>query len=137
MFCLPKVNYINKEGLINLKNYKYVSGTYSFMDHALTPFWNKVTEFFPLWLAPNTITLIGTIGLLVSALTYLPYDITMTQEFNSWCYLFTALALFGYQTLDACDGKQARRTGSSSPLGQLFDHGCDAIATVIIIFFVI
>ena len=25
------------------------------------------------------------------------------------------------------DGKQARRTGSSSPLGQLFDHGCDAL----------
>lgn len=27
------------------------------------------------------------------------------------------------QTLDAIDGKQARRTGSSSPLGELFDHG--------------
>ncbi|GMH83629.1 hypothetical protein TL16_g09662 [Triparma laevis f. inornata] len=32
-----------------------------------------------------------------------------------------------YQTLDNMDGKQARRTGSSSPLGMLFDHGCDAI----------
>eukprot|EP00201_Polytomella_parva_P004679 CAMPEP_0175087118 /NCGR_PEP_ID=MMETSP0052_2-20121109/29649_1 /TAXON_ID=51329 ORGANISM="Polytomella parva, Strain SAG 63-3" /NCGR_SAMPLE_ID=MMETSP0052_2 /ASSEMBLY_ACC=CAM_ASM_000194 /LENGTH=298 /DNA_ID=CAMNT_0016359421 /DNA_START=221 /DNA_END=1117 /DNA_ORIENTATION=+ len=30
--------------------------------------------------------------------------------------------------MDCIDGKQARRTGSSSPLGQLFDHGCDAIA---------
>lgn len=29
--------------------------------------------------------------------------------------------------MDAIDGKQARRTGSSSPLGQLFDHGCDCI----------
>ena len=25
------------------------------------------------------------------------------------------------------DGKQARLTSSSSPLGMLFDHGCDAI----------
>jgi ethanolaminephosphotransferase len=25
------------------------------------------------------------------------------------------------------DGKQARRTGTSSPLGELFDHGCDAL----------
>lgn len=39
------------------------------------------------------------------------------------------------------DGKQARRTGSSSPLGQLFDHGCDALAMLahhqlsVIIFF--
>lgn len=31
------------------------------------------------------------------------------------------------QTLDNLDGKQARRTGSSSPLGLLFDHGCDAL----------
>lgn len=29
--------------------------------------------------------------------------------------------------MDAIDGGQARRTKSSSPLGQLFDHGCDGI----------
>ncbi|KAF9598620.1 hypothetical protein IFM89_028289 [Coptis chinensis] len=34
----------------------------------------------------------------------------------------------GCCTFDAVDGKQARRTNSSSPLGELFDHGCDAIA---------
>ena len=32
-----------------------------------------------------------------------------------------------YMTLDAVDGKQARRTNTSSPLGQLFDHGVDAV----------
>ncbi|KAK4479855.1 hypothetical protein RD792_015398 [Penstemon davidsonii] len=31
------------------------------------------------------------------------------------------------RTFDAVDGKQARRTNSSSPLGELFDHGCDAL----------
>jgi ethanolaminephosphotransferase len=30
--------------------------------------------------------------------------------------------------LDEMDGKQARRTGNSSPLGLLFDHGCDCFA---------
>jgi ethanolaminephosphotransferase len=29
--------------------------------------------------------------------------------------------------LDGIDGKQARRTGSSNPLGELFDHGFDAL----------
>jgi len=29
--------------------------------------------------------------------------------------------------MDALDGRQARRTKSGSPLGQLFDHGCDSI----------
>jgi ethanolaminephosphotransferase len=43
-----------------------------------------------------------------------------------WMYLFSVFMAFMYQTLDAVDGKQARRTGSSSPLGQLFDHGVDA-----------
>ncbi len=43
-------------------------------------------------------------------------------------YFFTALGLFLYQSLDAIDGKQARRTSSSSPLGELFDHGCDSVS---------
>ena len=30
--------------------------------------------------------------------------------------------------LDELDGKQARKTGNSSPLGLLFDHGCDAFS---------
>ena len=35
--------------------------------------------------------------------------------------------MFGYQSLDNIDGKQARRTNSSSPLGELFDHGIDSL----------
>jgi len=49
-----------------------------------------------------------------------------------WVYILNAFCLFFYQTFDALDGKQARRTLSSSPLGELFDHGCDAISTVLI-----
>jgi ethanolaminephosphotransferase len=33
------------------------------------------------------------------------------------------LGFFIYQSFDAIDGKQARRTGTSGPLGELFDHG--------------
>jgi len=33
--------------------------------------------------------------------------------------------------MDNLDGRQARRTSSSSPLGQLFDHGCDVLAITI------
>lgn len=38
-----------------------------------------------------------------------------------------ALCFWIYSTMDNIDGKQARRTNSSSPLGELFDHGCDAL----------
>lgn len=33
------------------------------------------------------------------------------------------MGLFLYQTFDAIDGTQARRTGQSGPLGEMFDHG--------------
>ncbi|GAA99281.1 uncharacterized protein L969DRAFT_86508 [Mixia osmundae IAM 14324] len=50
---------------------------------------------------------------------------------GSWMYFSFAIGLFIYQSLDAIDGKQARRTGTSSPLGEMFDHGCDAINTTL------
>ncbi|VDN13330.1 unnamed protein product [Dibothriocephalus latus] len=51
------------------------------------------------------------------------------QKFWSWSLILAAVCVFVYQTLDALDGKQARKTDTSSPLGELFDHGCDAIST--------
>ena len=46
--------------------------------------------------------------------------------------MLCAVGMFIYQTLDALDGKQARRTGTNNPLGELFDHGSDAISTMVI-----
>jgi len=48
-----------------------------------------------------------------------------------WFAIWMGVAQCIYATLDNCDGKQARRTGSSSPMGMLFDHGCDASVAVI------
>ncbi len=45
----------------------------------------------------------------------------------SWLYLSFSFGLFMYQTMDNIDGKQARRTGTSSGLGELFDHGIDSL----------
>ena len=55
----------------------------------------------------------------------------MTKELPRWTYLLTAIGIFVFQTFDGIDGKQARRTNSSTPLGQLFDHGCDAFTWTI------
>jgi len=56
----------------------------------------------------------------------------LTDPVDSWwCYL----AAVGYllaRILDEMDGKQARRTGNSSPLGLLFDHGCDSFTASMI-----
>jgi ethanolaminephosphotransferase len=48
------------------------------------------------------------------------------QTIPSWFYFTYMVCFFMYRILDEMDGKQARRTGNSSPLGMLFDHGCDA-----------
>ncbi|SHO77058.1 Similar to S.cerevisiae protein CPT1 (Cholinephosphotransferase) [Malassezia sympodialis ATCC 42132] len=48
-----------------------------------------------------------------------------------WMLWVWSACLFMYQSLDAIDGKQARRTNMSGPLGELFDHGCDALNTTL------
>ena len=56
------------------------------------------------------------------------YDLTMEKELPPYIYLAFAVIVFLGQTFDAIDGKHARNTGKSSPLGQLMDHGCDAFS---------
>jgi phosphatidylglycerophosphate synthase len=56
----------------------------------------------------------------------------MIQGFGNqqlWPYslLFFGTCVFVYYTLDNVDGKQARRTQTSSPLGMCMDHGCDVL----------
>jgi cytidyltransferase-like protein len=52
---------------------------------------------------------------------------------NKWYYNFLAgLFIIIYTFLDALDGKHARNTNTSSPLGELVDHYCDCITTVLL-----
>ncbi|GKV39306.1 hypothetical protein SLEP1_g47101 [Rubroshorea leprosula] len=74
------------------------------------------------------ITLIGFLFLVTSALLSYIYSPQLDSPPPRWVHFAHGLLLFLYQTFDAVDGKQARRTSSSSPLGELFDHGCDALA---------
>lgn len=119
---------LSQRALEGLRRYVYKPGGYTWLDHAHQPFWNWLTEQLPMWLAPNLITLVGllvTFGAYFVMWYYLP---EFTGEAPRWTYFFAGLAILIYTNLDCIDGKQARRTKSSSPLGQLFDHGCDAIS---------
>mmetsp|Transcript_86991 Transcript_86991/g.170212 ORF Transcript_86991/g.170212 Transcript_86991/m.170212 type:complete len:400 (+) Transcript_86991:51-1250(+) len=86
-----------------------------------------VDTFIPMWMAPNVVTLLGLIASSLSLTLTLYFDPELLGKGPRWLYLVTGLCVFAYQTFDNMDGKQARRTGSSSALGMLFDHGCDAI----------
>ena len=65
--------------------------------------------------------IIANIGILV---IYIP---DLTEPGPTWVYFSFALGLWMYSTMDNIDGKQARRTGTSSGLGELFDHGIDSL----------
>ncbi|KAJ9477679.1 Choline/ethanolaminephosphotransferase 1 [Pseudozyma hubeiensis] len=62
---------------------------------------------------------------------FAPRADTASRCLPAWVFYTWALCLFAYQSLDAIDGKQARRTGMAGPLGEMFDHGCDAINTTL------
>jgi len=53
----------------------------------------------------------------------------MKVKIPRWVDFYVAGTLFIYIILDNCDGKQARKTKNSTPLGLIMDHGCDAIST--------
>jgi phosphatidylglycerophosphate synthase len=60
--------------------------------------------------------------------SYNPY---FDKPLPAWVSGYSAFTVFFYLTMDAIDGMQARKTNSSSPLGQLFDHGCDCAITTV------
>jgi ethanolaminephosphotransferase len=47
----------------------------------------------------------------------------------TWAIVLSAFLYPMYHIFDLLDGKHARKTGQSSPLGLLVDHGCDALTT--------
>ncbi|KAK1309047.1 hypothetical protein QJS10_CPA09g01655 [Acorus calamus] len=123
------MGYIGLHGVQALHRYRYSGVDKSLVaKYVLQPFWSRCVTLFPLWMPPNMITLTGFLFLLVSALLGYVYSPHLDTAPPRWVHLAHALLLFLYQTFDAVDGKQARRTNSSSPLGELFDHGCDALA---------
>ena len=69
------------------------------------------------------------IFILISHLVIAYYSWNFDQLLPSWVCVLAAVCYFLYFTLDCLDGKQARKIGAGSPLGMMFDHGCDALGT--------
>ncbi|KAI1477046.1 hypothetical protein K445DRAFT_19026 [Daldinia sp. EC12] len=119
---------ISDDALIHLKSYKYSAVDKSpISNYILRPYWNAFVELLPLWLAPNMVTLIGFMFILVNIALLVIFMPDLVGPGPSWLYFSFAFGLFMYQTMDNVDGKQARRTGTSSGLGELFDHGIDSL----------
>ncbi|XP_037947267.1 cholinephosphotransferase 1 isoform X2 [Teleopsis dalmanni] len=123
---------LSNKQLHKLSEHKYSCTSASLMDPWLQPWWNWLVSKTPLWLAPNLITIVGLIINIITTLILIYYSPDGKSAPPRWSCFLCALGLFIYQSLDSIDGKQARRTNTSSPLGELFDHGCDSISTVFV-----
>ncbi|KAJ9462657.1 putative CDP-alcohol phosphatidyltransferase class-I family protein 3 [Diplonema papillatum] len=124
---------VTDEALNGLVHYRYAGTDLSLTSkYILQRYWKWSVNLLPVEVAPNMITLLGLACIAASYTAVYAYCPHCTEQAPSWVWVLSGLALFSYQTLDALDGKQARRTGTSSPLGELFDHGCDAVGTVLL-----
>lgn len=114
-----------------VRAYKYGSPTSSLLEALfLHAFWNRLVNVLPTWLPPNVITLMG--GGCCLAMYLLDWSVSpagLGAAQSRWIYLVLGVLFFAYMTFDGLDGKQARRTRTGSALGELMDHGVDAIIT--------
>jgi phosphatidylglycerophosphate synthase len=83
---------------------------------------NPLFKYLPWWVPANFITLLGNAGLfLATAAAYINYR----THIMLWpCIPFLVCV---YLVGDLLDGKQARRTGTSAPLGEFLDHFFDIL----------
>ncbi|KAF7393022.1 hypothetical protein HZH68_010016 [Vespula germanica] len=137
-----ETEYLSEEHLTGFENYKYSSlDTSPLSVYVMHPFWNKVVEYCPKWVAPNVLTFSGFLFTVLNFVVFATFDYyfyassddhSQYSPIPHWVFAIAAFNIFMAYTLDGIDGKQARRTQTSGPLGELFDHGLDSWTAMLI-----
>ncbi|XP_062507206.1 ethanolaminephosphotransferase 1-like [Corticium candelabrum] len=140
---LPR-RYLKEHHLAGFDKYKYNAiDTSPLANYVMHPFWKALVQVYPMWWAPNALTLLGCLFVVFNycILAYYDFDYHTTcndlgvvrEPIPRWVFLLCGILHFMGHTLDGTDGKQARRTNSSTPLGELFDHGLDTFTVTTIV----
>ena len=116
-----------------VKGHKYSGEDKSISNrYIISPIAAYLVNKIPRSVAPNLITIIASLFFVIP---YLYVELFVRGNFASpmppFGSLFIGLGFSLYTLLDNMDGKQARRTNTSSPLGMLLDHGSDAFCAAI------
>ena len=127
-------DFITEKGIQSIKHHKYVGGAYTSLDNKMNKFWTALLDYMPTFISPNLITFIGNFSYIFSVLLLMKDGSDFELEKPRFNYFLCGLVMLFYQTMDALDGKQARRLGKSTPLGQLVDHGSDCITATFIMY---
>ncbi|MBL8788153.1 MAG: CDP-alcohol phosphatidyltransferase family protein [Deltaproteobacteria bacterium] len=91
-------------------------------------FWNRLVPKIPTSITPNTLTIVGQLCALLSAVAT-----GAAVAGHPVFYLVSAFLLVAYLTFDNIDGAHARRTQQTSVLGEFLDHGLDGLASTAIL----
>jgi phosphatidylglycerophosphate synthase len=116
--------------------YSYKSINNSLVNAFYKRYWLPIViKLVPERASANLISILGNAGawaafLILSGLVVGPMNVVARER--PWIFGVCALCLFFYHTLDNLDGMQARRTGSSGPLGEFVDHWFDSFNTFLI-----
>ena len=122
-----------QEKLENMKQFKYKYTNNSIIyNYLVSPLLNKLVNCLPTNLAPNLITFFSLISNFIAFIvSVLDGGFDFSQPIKkSTCFIIGISQLL-YIILDGIDGKQARRTGNSTPFGMLMDHGCDIFTDIL------
>ena len=106
--------FIGVRGAAALRRYKYSAVDRSIIAPYFQPFWTRLVELIPLWVAPNCVTVSGLVLVVASFALAWRTSPALDAELAPEVMLVHAVLLFAYQTLDAVDGKQARGLGAAS-----------------------
>jgi len=116
--------------------YTYRSVNNSIINAFYKRYWLPlVMKAVPERMSANLISILGNAGawaafLILSGLVVGPMNVAARER--PWIFGVCALCLFFYHTMDNLDGMQARKTGSSGPLGEFVDHWFDSFNTFLI-----
>ena len=122
-----------QEKLENMKQFKYKYTNNSIIyNYLVSPLLNKLVNCLPTNLAPNLITFFSLISNIIAFIvSVLDGGFDFSQPIKkSTCFVIGISQLL-YIIFDGIDGKQARRTGNSTPFGMLMDHGCDVFTDIL------
>jgi len=116
-----------------IPEYRYQVKDYSiitppFKEYIVKP----LMRFVPWWIPANMITIVSNVCMYVALIIAL-YS-RLDPIYN---YFFAAILVFLYAVGDHIDGMQAKRTKTSSALGEFFDHYLDAFNTGILLMIII
>lgn len=126
-----KMGYLSKEALEKIVREpgKYAMEDTSVIAHRLDVWWTYCASLVPARVSANAVTVGAAVPLVLCWLaSVVCVWATGSERVPRWLMLCAAAAELFFQTMDAVDGKHARRLGTSSPLGDFLDHVMDSVS---------